>query len=158
MTEVLTEFIRALRAADVRISTSELIDAGAVLRLVGYDSRDVLLHSLSQVLARTEDEKQAFTATFDRFFAFEQFTDKPDAPETPDDDAARPSNAAAQPAGAGGMPGGGAGEWAASRRILLRFSSRATRRACRWSSPRRRARSESTRSAFSLNAASTPAE
>jgi uncharacterized protein with von Willebrand factor type A (vWA) domain len=109
VTEVLTEFIRALRAADVRISTSESIDAGAVLRLVGYDSRDVLLHSLSQVLAKTEDEKQAFAATFDRFFAFEQFTDKPDAPETPDDDAATPSNAAAQPAGTGGMPGGGGG-------------------------------------------------
>ena len=70
MTEVLTDFIRALRAADLRVSTSETIDAGNVLHLVGYDDRLVLRDALSQALAKTEDEKQAFVETFDRFFAF----------------------------------------------------------------------------------------
>src|SRR5258706_6568152 len=78
MTEVLGDFIRALRAADVRISTSEAIDAGAALGLVGYDDRALLRHALSQVLAKTVEEKQAFAATFDRFFAFDQFTEAGD--------------------------------------------------------------------------------
>jgi uncharacterized protein with von Willebrand factor type A (vWA) domain len=106
LTEVLTDFIRALRSADVRISTSESIDAGEVLRLVGYDSRDVLRHALSQVLAKTEDEKQAFAATFDHFFAFDQFTETQD--DKADDAAAEPG-AEPQQAAAGGMPGGGGG-------------------------------------------------
>lgn len=113
MTEVLTDFIRALRAADVRISTSESIDAGSVLRLVGYDDRLVLRHALSQVLAKTEDEKQAFANTFDRFFAFEQFTERQDgeadAEAGADGDAA--DGEAAQALGGTGMPGtGGTGQ------------------------------------------------
>jgi uncharacterized protein len=106
LTEVLTDFIRALRSADVRISTSESIDAGEVLRLVGYDSRDVLRHALSQVLAKTEDEKQAFTATFDRFFAFDQFTETQD--DKADDEAPEPGAEPPQ-AAPDGMPGGGGG-------------------------------------------------
>ena len=79
MTEVLTDFIRALRAADVRISTSESIDAGQVLRLVGYEDRTLLRGALSQALAKTEDEKAAFIETFDRFFAFRQIEKPPGA-------------------------------------------------------------------------------
>ena len=73
MTEVLGDFIRALRAADVRVSTSESIDAGNVVDLVGFGSREVLRDGLSHVLAKSEDEKQAFRETFDKFFAFDQF-------------------------------------------------------------------------------------
>ena len=73
MSEVLTDFIRALRQADVRVSISESIDAGKAVELVGYEDRTVLKHSLSQVLAKTEEEKEAFSATFDRYFAFDQF-------------------------------------------------------------------------------------
>jgi uncharacterized protein len=109
VTEVLTEFIRALRANDVRISTSESIDAGAALRVVGYDDRDVLRHALSQVLAKTEDEKAAFASTFDRFFAFDQFKEKTegigeassDAEHEPD------GNAPQQPQDGTGLPGTG---------------------------------------------------
>jgi uncharacterized protein len=101
VTEALTDFIRALRAADVRVSTSESIDAGTVLQRVGYERRDVLRHALSQVLAKSEDEKDAFAATFDRFFAFEQFTRKEDTSAPPEAEAAAPS------ADAGGMPGSG---------------------------------------------------
>ena len=73
MTEVLGDFIRALRAADVRVSTSESIDAGNVLDLVGFDDRKTLRDGLGQVLAKSAYEKEAFVETFDRFFAFDQF-------------------------------------------------------------------------------------
>lgn len=83
MSEVLGDFIRALRAADVRVSTSESIDAGNVIDLVGFNERETLRDALSQVLAKSDDEKQAFLDTFDTFFAFDQFRDKPAAVDQP---------------------------------------------------------------------------
>lgn len=120
MTEVLGDFIRALRAADVRVSTSESIDAGNVLDLVGYGDRVTLRDGLSQVLAKSEYEKEAFRDTFDRFFAFDQF--KARAPgEASDDDQSEDAsdadgesdgeNESGQQGQPGGMPGqGGGGE------------------------------------------------
>lgn len=83
MSEVLTEFIRALRAADVRVSISESIDAGRAVELVGFDNRQVLKHSLGQVLAKTEEEKLSFDETFDKFFAFDQFKPPPKREDGP---------------------------------------------------------------------------
>lgn len=83
MSEVLGDFIRALRAADVRVSTSESIDAGNVIDLVGFNERDTLRDALSQVLAKSDDEKQAFLETFDTFFAFDQFKEKPQSVNQP---------------------------------------------------------------------------
>ncbi|MBX3506332.1 MAG: VWA domain-containing protein [Parvibaculum sp.] len=77
MSEVLGDFIRALRSADVRVSTSESIDAGNVIDLVGFSERETLRDALSQVLAKSDDEKQAFSETFDSFFSFDQFKEKP---------------------------------------------------------------------------------
>ncbi|MFD2676353.1 VWA domain-containing protein [Camelimonas lactis] len=74
MTQVLGEFIKALREADVRISPSEVIDAEAVLGLVGYEDRMLLAHGLSQALAKSDADKEAFWDVFDRFFAFAPFT------------------------------------------------------------------------------------
>lgn len=68
MTQVLTDFIRALRAADVRVSTAESIDAATTIEVVGFDSRAVLKDSLSQVLAKTVDDKTRFADCFERFF------------------------------------------------------------------------------------------
>ncbi|MEQ9146521.1 MAG: VWA containing CoxE family protein, partial [Parvibaculaceae bacterium] len=68
MSEVLGDFIRALRSADIRVSTSESIDAGNVIDLVGFDDRQTLKDALSQVLAKSDDEKQAFAETFDTYF------------------------------------------------------------------------------------------
>ena len=73
MSQVLSNFVRALRAQDVRVSISESVDAGRVAELVGFGDRQVLKDSLSQVLAKTEEEKSAFDECFDRFFAFDQF-------------------------------------------------------------------------------------
>lgn len=107
MTEVLTDFIRALRAADLRISTSETIDAGNVLQLVGYDDRLLLRGALSQALAKTEDEKDAFNETFDRFFAFRQI-DKPPGSEgedNGDEQQQQEGDAQNQDGQQGGQPG-----------------------------------------------------
>lgn len=110
MTEVLGDFIRALRAADVRVSTSESIDAGRAIGLVGLGDRRTLRDALSQVLAKSEDEKQAFDETFDRFFAFDQFTQRPPAGEDEAaQDAQRDGGQPDRPGEAGGMPGPGGG-------------------------------------------------
>ncbi|WP_421866429.1 vWA domain-containing protein [Parvibaculum sp.] len=124
MSEVLGDFIRALRAADVRVSTSESIDAGKVIDLVGFDDRGTLRSALSQVLAKSEDEKQAFTETFDTFFSFEQFKERPQAANENDESENReaeedggdgeggdPSQSGSAPMpGSGGMGGEPQGE------------------------------------------------
>lgn len=118
MTEVLGDFIRALRAADVRISTSESIDAGNVLDLVGFGDRAILRDGLSQVLAKSEYEKEAFRDTFDRFFAFDQFKAKAPGEASNDDQSEDSSEGegegeseGGQQGQPGGMPGqGGGGE------------------------------------------------
>lgn len=73
MSQVLSNFVRALRAQDVRVSISESVDAGRVTELVGFGDREVLKDALSQVLAKTDEEKEAFNECFDLFFAFDQF-------------------------------------------------------------------------------------
>ena len=74
MTEVLSNFIRALRATDVRVSTSESIDAAAALDAVGFGDRGLLKESLSQVLAKSVDEKERFSECFDRYFFAEDMS------------------------------------------------------------------------------------
>lgn len=69
MTQVLTDFIKALRAADVRVSTAESIDAAGALDFVGFGDRDVLKNALSQVLAKSVDDKSRFEECFEAFFA-----------------------------------------------------------------------------------------
>jgi uncharacterized protein with von Willebrand factor type A (vWA) domain len=125
MTEVLGDFIRALRAADVRVSTSESIDAGNVLDLVGFGDRAVLRDGLSQVLAKSEYEKEAFRDTFDRFFAFDQFKSKAPGEASDESDGDGESDGEqgdrqSEAQGAGGdmpgQPGGTPGEGGGERR------------------------------------------
>jgi uncharacterized protein len=72
MDQLLTRFIRALRNADVRISTAETLDAFNALQLIGYGDRRLLKNSLALVLPKTLDEKAAFDACFDQFFSFRE--------------------------------------------------------------------------------------
>lgn len=113
MTEVLGDFIRALRAADVRVSTSESIDAGNVVDVVGFGNRSVLRDALSQVLAKSEDEKQSFDETFDRFFAFDQFKARSANAGTEEgeegDGEGEPFDPSGRQGQSGGMPGPGGG-------------------------------------------------
>lgn len=64
----LSDFIRALRASDVRVSTSEAIDAARAMQLVGYDDRARLRDTLGVVLAKSPDEKATHDHLFDLFF------------------------------------------------------------------------------------------
>ena len=66
----ITNFIRALRNAEVRVSTAETLDAMSAMELVGYRDKEHLKRSLSMVLPKTADEKETFAACFDQFFAF----------------------------------------------------------------------------------------
>ncbi len=68
MSEVLSHFLQALRAADVRVSSAEGIDAAAVFTCVGIGERSVLKTALSQVLAKTIDDKERFANCFEQFF------------------------------------------------------------------------------------------
>lgn len=71
MSRVMTSFIDALRAADVRVSTAETLDAMRAAELVGFADRALLKDVLSVSLAKTPEEKESFDEAFDRFFSFE---------------------------------------------------------------------------------------
>ena len=90
MDRTLSNFIRSLRMADVRVSTAETLDAVEAVELVGYKDRKFLKESLALVLPKTADEKEAFNACFEDFFKFEdvsgeqksgQDNDHPDDPQ-----------------------------------------------------------------------------
>ena len=74
---ILTDFIRALRSADVRVSTGEAIDAARAVSVMGYDDREALADTLRCVLAKSPTEK----ATHDRLFEL-YFSRRPSAPNT----------------------------------------------------------------------------
>ncbi|HWK49934.1 MAG TPA: VWA domain-containing protein [Steroidobacter sp.] len=101
MDQLLTNFIRALRNADVRISTAETLDAFSTVHLVGYRDRQLLKDSLALVLPKTADEKAAFDTCFDQFFSFRERSPLPasdtlsdsDTGETADADGTQPGNA-----------------------------------------------------------------
>lgn len=69
MDKVLSEFIHALRGADVRVSTAEALDAARVVQRVGYSDKNVLHDALAVTLAKSQPEKASFSSCFQRFFA-----------------------------------------------------------------------------------------
>ncbi len=71
MDRVLSNFIRALRNAEVRVSTAETLDAFNAVELTGYRDRAYLKDVLALVLPKTQDEKETFSNTFDSFFSFQ---------------------------------------------------------------------------------------
>ena len=73
MDSTLVDFVKALRTAEIKVSPAETLDAMECLDLVGITDRNFLKDSLALVLSKTPDEKEAFDACFDRFFAFESF-------------------------------------------------------------------------------------
>ena len=56
----------------MRVSTAETLDAFSAVQLVGYRDRTLLKRSLALALPKTADEKEAFDACFDQFFAFRE--------------------------------------------------------------------------------------
>jgi len=69
MQRTLEDFLRALRAADVRISPSEAIDAHRAAAEVGYGDRRLLRDALCVTLAKSGEEVDRFEVCFDTFFA-----------------------------------------------------------------------------------------
>ena len=78
-------FIRALRASEVRISVAEAIEAHEVAAHVGFTDRTLLKDSLSLTLAKTVIEKHRFDESFELFFAREQFNDTATGPSGAND-------------------------------------------------------------------------
>ena len=68
MVDFLRDFIKVLRASDVRISTSETIDAMNVALVVGLEDKILLKESLSQSLAKSLREKEIFEDCYENFF------------------------------------------------------------------------------------------
>lgn len=68
-TRTLTDFIRALRSADVAVSPAEAIDAAGALSVIGYGDRDALKSALRPTLAKSADEDIAFDRLFDLYFS-----------------------------------------------------------------------------------------
>jgi hypothetical protein len=100
---VLGDFLQALRAADVRVSTGEGLDAAAVLGVVGFADRGLLKTALSQVLAKTLDDKTRFDECFDLYFRAEDLgqlqTEAPPPTAAPPGTAGSPSEPDASAAG-----------------------------------------------------------
>jgi uncharacterized protein with von Willebrand factor type A (vWA) domain len=80
--QVLTDFIRALRSADVRVSTGEAIDAAEAVKLIGYADRQRLLDTLRCVLAKSPTEKVAHDRLFDLYFSRQAVPPSDPPPET----------------------------------------------------------------------------
>lgn len=69
MERTLTNFIRALRSSDVRVSTGEALDAARAVALIGYGDRCLLRDSLGCVLAKSTEEKDIHDRLFDLYFS-----------------------------------------------------------------------------------------
>ena len=102
MDNTLTQFIQALRNADVRISPAETLDAFTTVELVGYRDRDHLKRSLALVLPKTVDEKDAFDACFDQFFKIEDINSSTADQDTNEDSESESSEAGNDSEGGGG--------------------------------------------------------
>ena len=69
MEKQISNFIRALRSADVRVSTGEALDAARTVAMIGYDDRGLMKDSLACVLAKSESEKQIHDRLFELYFS-----------------------------------------------------------------------------------------
>ncbi len=90
MQHTLEEFLRALRAADVKVSPAEAIDAARTVSAVGYADRELFKDALCATLAKSKDEVVRFDQTFETFFARDQFTLPPPSGKEEARDAAAP--------------------------------------------------------------------
>ncbi|MCA3729620.1 MAG: VWA domain-containing protein, partial [Phenylobacterium sp.] len=68
MQAALEDFFRALRAADVRVSPAEAIDAHRTVEVVGFADRELFRDALCATLAKSGEEVARFEAVFDTFF------------------------------------------------------------------------------------------
>jgi hypothetical protein len=74
VTAVLEDFVRALRACEVRVSPAEAIDAHRAAARIGFLDRQLLKDALAVTLAKSAQEVDRFDACFETFFARAEFT------------------------------------------------------------------------------------
>ena len=74
------EFIKALRASEVRVSPAEAIDAHRALMEIGYDDRTLVRDALCITLAKSETEVDRFDEVFDAFFTRDAFRPETKSP------------------------------------------------------------------------------
>ena len=74
---MIADFVRILRAADIRVSPAETLDAAEIFGTIGFDDRNILKHALGQTLAKTEMEKLAFDEAFESYFRLPEDTPSP---------------------------------------------------------------------------------
>jgi uncharacterized protein with von Willebrand factor type A (vWA) domain len=82
MQHELEEFIRALRAADVRVSPAEAIDAARAIAVTGYADRELFKDALCVSLAKSPDEVARFDQTFETFFTRDKLSRSTPPPES----------------------------------------------------------------------------
>ena len=75
MERTLVDFVKALRTAEIKVSPAETLDAMHAMVIVGYEDRRFLKDTLSIVLSKNPEEKEAFDTCFDRFFTFDKFSE-----------------------------------------------------------------------------------
>ena len=68
MVDFLKDFIKVLRSSDVRVSSSETLDAMKAMSIIGFEDKFLLKESLSQSLAKSMREKEIFADCFENFF------------------------------------------------------------------------------------------
>ena len=85
MQRPIEDFIRALRAADVRVSIAEAMEAHEVVATFGYHDRTLLKDALALTLAKTVLEKERYSETFDLFFKRDQFFAPENSDESPNE-------------------------------------------------------------------------
>jgi len=71
------DFIKALRASEVRVSPAEAIDAHRTLMEVGYADRTLVKDALCIALAKTEEEVARFDDCFETYFTRDEFRGEP---------------------------------------------------------------------------------
>ena len=71
---MIADFVRILRAADIRVSPAETLDAAEIFETIGFDDRAILKYALGQTLAKTEMEKLAFDEAFESYFRLPEET------------------------------------------------------------------------------------
>jgi len=81
MQHTLEQFFRALRAADVRVSPAEAIDASRAVAVTGYGDRTLFRDALCSTLAKSAEEVDRFETVFDTFFARDALAPPPQGSE-----------------------------------------------------------------------------
>jgi uncharacterized protein len=66
-------FLRALRAADLKVSPAEAIDAHRAASIVGYADRELFRNAMCVTVAKTAEEVERFDVCFDKFFTRTEF-------------------------------------------------------------------------------------